>query len=257
MDEILIEEKRYVSSKRAAQITGYAKDYIGQLCREGRVPARLVGRSWYVLESAIQDHRFGKPEEGNAALSGESTGIREETFPRYEAVEAKILPSVNRLDDSAHGYGEEENAAPAAEQEPGAANSWKNWFDTAVLEPIQDMTSDKEAPMETAEEEATEQNEEVDIPIRAIHHPELRIERPQASEPIRTEVPIGASQDMTQSRGEPEPRAWQYQGALKATAILLAVCAVATAIMGSGYLDKYAGDFGSASVLAGITSVNK
>ena len=63
MDEILIEEKKYVSSKRAAKMTGYAKDYIGQLCREGRVPARLVGRSWYVLETAIQDHRFGTTDE--------------------------------------------------------------------------------------------------------------------------------------------------------------------------------------------------
>ena len=59
MDEITLDDKTYVSSKRAAQITGYAKDYVGQLCREGRVEARLVGRNWYVLESSIQDHRFG------------------------------------------------------------------------------------------------------------------------------------------------------------------------------------------------------
>ncbi|MHB1163603.1 MAG: hypothetical protein ACYCZZ_03760, partial [Minisyncoccota bacterium] len=66
MDELLIEGKKYISSKQAAKITGYAKDYIGQLCREGRVSARLVGRSWYVLEAAIQDHRFGAVEERGA-----------------------------------------------------------------------------------------------------------------------------------------------------------------------------------------------
>ncbi len=63
MDEITLEGKTYVSSKRAAQITGYAKDYVGQLCREGRVLARLVGRNWYVLESSIRDHRFGVEEK--------------------------------------------------------------------------------------------------------------------------------------------------------------------------------------------------
>ena len=59
MDEITLDDQTYVSSKRAAQITGYAKDYVGQLCREGRVEARLVGRNWYVLESSIREHRFG------------------------------------------------------------------------------------------------------------------------------------------------------------------------------------------------------
>ncbi len=59
MDEITLDDKKYVSSKQAAKLTGYAKDYVGQLCREGRVQARLVGRSWYVLESSIKDHRFG------------------------------------------------------------------------------------------------------------------------------------------------------------------------------------------------------
>ena len=63
MDELVIGEKKYISSKKAAELTGYAKDYIGQLCREGRVEARLVGRSWYVLESSISEHRFGKQEE--------------------------------------------------------------------------------------------------------------------------------------------------------------------------------------------------
>lgn len=101
MDEILIEEKKYVSSKRAAKITGYAKDYIGQLCREGRVPARLVGRSWYVLESAIQDHRFGEPaEESKESITETSVfGSRWET-PRYDSAEAENIPSVNKLSDT-------------------------------------------------------------------------------------------------------------------------------------------------------------
>jgi hypothetical protein len=58
MDELTIEGKLYISSKRAAKVSGYAKDYIGQLCREGRVDSKLVGRSWYVYEPSIREHRF-------------------------------------------------------------------------------------------------------------------------------------------------------------------------------------------------------
>lgn len=65
MDELTLDQQKYLSSKRAAQITGYAKDYVGQLCREGRVKARLVGRNWYVLESSILEHRFGAEESQN------------------------------------------------------------------------------------------------------------------------------------------------------------------------------------------------
>ncbi|VAW32769.1 hypothetical protein MNBD_CPR01-583 [hydrothermal vent metagenome] len=63
MDEITFDGEKYLSSKRAAKVTGYAKDYVGQLCREGRVTARLVGRNWYVLEESIKRHRFGGDEK--------------------------------------------------------------------------------------------------------------------------------------------------------------------------------------------------
>src|ERR1035437_3275471 len=102
MDEILIEGKKYVSSKQAAKMTGYAKDYVGQLCREGRVPARLVGRAWYVLESAIADHRFGNQVELKGKESIEETVpavSKTWEFPRYESVHTEVLPSINRLQD--------------------------------------------------------------------------------------------------------------------------------------------------------------
>src|SRR3989338_10751365 len=111
MDEILIEEKRYISSKRAAKMTGYAKDYIGQLCREGRVPARLVGRSWYVLEAAIQDHRVGatdvehekteqavSPTPAEPTIESSKPGLPSTWEPpRYETPSDELLPSINRL----------------------------------------------------------------------------------------------------------------------------------------------------------------
>lgn len=57
MDELIVDGEKYISSKRAARLSGYTKDYIGQMCRAGRIPSKMVGRSWYVKESALKEHR--------------------------------------------------------------------------------------------------------------------------------------------------------------------------------------------------------
>jgi excisionase family DNA binding protein len=56
VDELEIQGKKYISSKRAAKLTGYAKDYIGQLARAGKIAGTRVGRAWYVDESALLNH---------------------------------------------------------------------------------------------------------------------------------------------------------------------------------------------------------
>ncbi|MFQ5541060.1 MAG: hypothetical protein ACE5F4_02340 [Candidatus Paceibacteria bacterium] len=56
MEELDIQGKKYISSKRAAEVTGYAKDYVGQLARSGKIPATRVGRAWYVDEDTIKRH---------------------------------------------------------------------------------------------------------------------------------------------------------------------------------------------------------
>lgn len=52
-DEIRVGDETYISSKRASEITGYARDYIGQLARKGLVDARRIGGLWYVSEKAL------------------------------------------------------------------------------------------------------------------------------------------------------------------------------------------------------------
>lgn len=56
MDEITLGGKNYISSKRAAEITGYTKDYVGQLARNNKILATRFGRAWYVGEEAIKRH---------------------------------------------------------------------------------------------------------------------------------------------------------------------------------------------------------
>ncbi len=47
----------YISSRRAAEITGYAQDYIGQLARAAQIDARRIAGLWYVREQSLRDHK--------------------------------------------------------------------------------------------------------------------------------------------------------------------------------------------------------
>lgn len=56
-DEISIEGKEYISSKRASEISGYAQDYIGQLARRGAIDAQRIGGLWYVLMASLEAYK--------------------------------------------------------------------------------------------------------------------------------------------------------------------------------------------------------
>src|SRR3989344_1605357 len=54
-DEISIGGKQYISSKRAAELSDYTQDYIGQLARKRLIDAHRVGGLWYVsMDSLLQ-----------------------------------------------------------------------------------------------------------------------------------------------------------------------------------------------------------
>ncbi|MDQ5969453.1 MAG: trimeric autotransporter adhesin, partial [Patescibacteria group bacterium] len=55
--ELFFENKKYISTKKAAAISGYSNDYVGQLCRGNKIDAKRVGRAWYVSEESILNHK--------------------------------------------------------------------------------------------------------------------------------------------------------------------------------------------------------
>ncbi len=57
MDVLAINGKNYVKASVIARDLGYTADYVGQLCRAGKVDAKLFGRSWYVDKDSIGDHK--------------------------------------------------------------------------------------------------------------------------------------------------------------------------------------------------------
>jgi len=51
--ELYFEGKKYISSKRAAKLTGYTHDYIGQLSRAGKIDGKVIGKTRFVEEKSL------------------------------------------------------------------------------------------------------------------------------------------------------------------------------------------------------------
>ena len=67
--------KGYLSTAKAAKVTGYTPDYVGQLARAGTIPSRQVGNRWYVDHENIISHKKNK-DALLAAVQTESVGIK-------------------------------------------------------------------------------------------------------------------------------------------------------------------------------------
>ena len=95
MEELTLEGKRYISSKRAAEVSGYTKDYVGQLARAGALDAKMVGRSWYIEGDAIENHKKlyqGKPVVDQSIDQPTEEGILDDSFA-LEKPEHKDQPN--------------------------------------------------------------------------------------------------------------------------------------------------------------------
>ena len=60
MEVITIDGQQFVKASAAARQAGYTPDYVGQLARAGAIPARLIGRTWYVDADVLRTHRVEK-----------------------------------------------------------------------------------------------------------------------------------------------------------------------------------------------------
>ncbi len=197
MDELTIEGKLYISSKRAAKVSGYAKDYIGQLCREGRVDSKLVGRSWYVYEPSIREHRFN--DERSKA---KKKGLNE------DAVESPILESADetpleKVWESPSYTSEPFEPIPAIEEPTTAAetasdapknlsemqSAWQEWFatrkDTRVEEKPEAVSEEQHEPAPSPVEAYSAVQTPEAVPVRMIVSDIApKRERNEAAEPI-------------------------------------------------------------------------
>lgn len=74
-DTIILQDKIYISAKRVHEIFGYTSDYVGQLCRAGKLEARMVGRSWFVTEKSVADHKVQSLKVLNPRIAVEEARV--------------------------------------------------------------------------------------------------------------------------------------------------------------------------------------
>jgi hypothetical protein len=265
MDEILIEGRVFVSSKQAAKITGYAKDYVGQLCREGRVEARLVGRNWYVLEDSIREHRFGKGEEEaklpEAAEPSAADRLSAWQKPQYEAEMPAFVPDLAPKLEPAAAL-----PSPAIQDMQSA---WKEWFEekkpsSSVLPDGSDGFRDEylpvmapEAPVQAAE--AFEEEEEVSISRisrepahqapEAEEESEVALHRSYASRSTGERIPVSSvpvvdlsSNASGKGRKDAPIRIREERegasGVARAVLVVIALAAALVALVGTGNAER-------------------
>lgn len=110
MEVITIDGQKFVKASIAARQAGYTADYVGQLARSGAVPARLVGRTWYVDADVLRTHRVEKKRAARVKAreqvkqvlaerqSQTNQGSRWESraVSRYEGDHADLMPTVKK-----------------------------------------------------------------------------------------------------------------------------------------------------------------
>lgn len=145
---ISLEGKEYVSAARAAELTGYHQDYVGQLARAGTVLSRQIGNRWYVEREGILAHKANK-DSLLAAVQAESVGI---TRPRLD------IP------------------APAAEESYTYFSDTRDLLPTSHEEIENDLTSRSHLSSS-----AIEKKEYTRVPIRRMSTQDVAPYRPRTS----------------------------------------------------------------------------
>jgi hypothetical protein len=92
--ELFFENKKYISAKDASALTGYSKDYIGQLSRQNKIDSRKIGKVWYVSEESLLNYK-NLPTESSLDPKKNSPEIPSEIPPVSAEDSAPELPSGN------------------------------------------------------------------------------------------------------------------------------------------------------------------
>ena len=95
---IIVDGVRYVTAHDAARAAGITRDYIGKLCRDGKLPGKFISGRWFVPEEQLGafliGHAYKKSDRGQRL----STERREEYHGRTETSgEKRVFPVVHRL----------------------------------------------------------------------------------------------------------------------------------------------------------------
>lgn len=90
--------KKYISSRRAGELTGYTADYVGQLSRLGKVESLIIGRGRFVEEESLLSYKDALDK---------ATIAEAESFANSLELERNLSAEGKRLEDEAEETSEE------------------------------------------------------------------------------------------------------------------------------------------------------
>ncbi len=103
METLVLDGKEFVKASKAADDLGYTADYVGQLCRAGKVSAHLVGRTWYVNVTELGTHRVEKKRMSRVKAREQAhKAVEEQRKLRVQNLSDSKSPSYIRYEDDAH-----------------------------------------------------------------------------------------------------------------------------------------------------------
>lgn len=135
MNNVVVGDETLISTARASELSGYSKDYVGQLCREDKIVCRRVSGHWYVNEESLNKHQKGTAEasekndtKARKAANTETHGIkvgnvRDDTF-MYDGVEYIATARATELT----GYAQDYIGQLARNGEVEARKVGRRWF---------------------------------------------------------------------------------------------------------------------------------
>jgi hypothetical protein len=210
MDEITVEGKRYLSARRAAQISGYTQDYIGQLCRGKELTAKKIGRSWFVSEESLMDHlKEYKHQEWlkrrQLQKKQQEQQDQQDTIS-YEPDERPLHPEPQKphTEDTAASQADAEPVQDDAEAEVSASEIPSGTAASAG------------SKTDTANTEASDANGSEDDTEMAIYH--KRLESPEDGEhtsPVQWRRPEASEERTAGNRTRTSPGSDSIQGVVR------------------------------------------
>ena len=139
MTDVTVAGENLVSTTRASDLSGYSKDYIGQLCRGEKISCRRISGQWYIDLKSLENYRkreakSGSPEDSDAppykklsvsdSVNSMKVGnVRDDMFT-YDGIE---YVSTNRGADLT-GYAQDYVGQLARDNEVAAKKVGRRWF---------------------------------------------------------------------------------------------------------------------------------
>lgn len=213
MERISTNGESYVKASTIARELGYTADYVGQLARSGAIDAQMVGRSWFVNEEALREHKRNRyrssatkskqaieqavHKTASAQRSGASTS---KTFS-YEPDTSDLVPVTRKPE----GY-----TAPQSQQEVISRVD----HELHTEDPAPEPTSEPQSELDTRSDDRSEADDHV-VPIHRVAEapsPARSNEHPLKKRPVpphRRREAQNASESAVSAAPAPTPAAKQ------------------------------------------------